>query len=166
MTSKAQTVNPTHAATHDRAKRVEEPHRIYLAARYSRNDEMRGVRDVLTALGYEITSRWIDCHAGKYLTSFTPETLNADPDYCGKIGQKDVEDLSAADTVISFTSTDGGGKGGRHVEFGLALGLGKHLIVVGPRENVFHTLPQIEHHETWPSLVMSLTPQRLTGGAR
>lgn len=33
--------------------------RIYLAARYSRNDEMRGVRDVLTALGYEVTSRWI-----------------------------------------------------------------------------------------------------------
>ena len=64
--------------------------------------------------------------------------------------------FEAADVVISFTSV-GGGKGGRHVEFGYGLGLGKKMIVVGPRENVFHTLPQIEHYEDWPHLVMALS---------
>lgn len=134
--------------------------KIYLAARYSRNDEMRGVRDVLEALGHEITSRWIDCHtdvSGDYTKSFTPEFLNATPELAAPLGQHDVDDLAAAETVISFTSDDGGGKGGRHVEFGLALGLGKRLIVVGPRENIFHTLPQVEHYPNWSRLVMALS---------
>lgn len=131
---------------------------IYLAARYSRHDEMRGVRDVLTALGHRVTSRWIDCHGGKYPGSFTPEQLNYDPGYCSAIARDDYTDLAAADVVISFTSPDGGGKGGRHVEFGLALGLGKRLIVVGPRENVFHTLyPEVEHYSDWSHLVVALT---------
>jgi len=34
-------------------------------------------------------------------------------------------------------------RGGRHVEFGLALAQGKHLILVGQPENVFHHLPQV-----------------------
>jgi hypothetical protein len=134
------------------------PIRVYLAARYSRNDEMRGVRDVLTALGYEVTSRWIDLHDGELEASFTPEVLNDDPERCAILGQHDVDDLMAADTVISFTNAGGGGKGGRHVEFGLALGLGKRLIVVGPREHIFHTLPQVEHYPDWPRLVMALSP--------
>jgi hypothetical protein len=77
------------------------PRRICLAARYSRNPEMQGVRDVLQGLGHTVTSRWIDCHAGKYLTSFTPDHLNKDPEYCSTLAQHDLEDLVAADTVIS-----------------------------------------------------------------
>jgi len=137
--------------------------KVYLAARYSRHDEMRGVRDVLTALGHEVTSRWIDQHGGALEASYTPEKLNTDPAECGVLGEHDVADLAAADTVISFTSTNGGGKGGRHVEHGIALGMGKRVIVCGPRENIFHTLPQIEHYPSWRSLVMALTPTDLGG---
>lgn len=139
--------------------------KVYLAARYSRNEEMRCVRVVLMALGYEVTSRWIDCHEGKYPGSFTCERLNDDPGYCAAIGRNDVEDLAAADTVVSFTSPVGGGKGGRHVEFGLALGLGKQLIIVGPRENVFHTLPQVQWYPDWPRLVAALVPPPGAGKA-
>ena len=46
--------------------------------------------------------------------------------------------------------------GGLHAEFGMALALRKRLILVGPRENIFHTLPQVEHREGWPQLVMAL----------
>ena len=129
---------------------------VYLAARYSRNDEMRGVRDVLKALGYMVTSRWIDLHGGKYPGSFTPEQLNDDPVYCARVAEADLDDLADADTVISFTSPGEYGKGGRHVEFGLALGLGKRLVLVGPRENVFHTLPQVEQYPDWSRLVVAL----------
>lgn len=128
---------------------------IYLAARYSRHPEMRGVRDVLAAMGYTVTSRWIDMHGGKYPTSFTPEILNNDPAYCGEQCRHDVEDVTAADTCISFTS-GGGGKGGRHVEFGIAVALGKRLIVVGPREHIFHTLPQVEHFHNWKQVAYAL----------
>lgn len=140
--------------------------KIYLAARFSRNDEMRGVRDVLQALGYEVTSRWIEDRGGKYgQGSFTPGQLNSDREYCAKVAGRDLEDIEAADTMISFTSPDGGGKGGRHVEFGLALGLGKHLVIVGPRENVFHTMLNIEWYPDWSRLVMAWPRIAATGAA-
>jgi hypothetical protein len=122
---------------------------------------MRSARDILVALGFEVTSRWIDQHNGRLEASYTLEKLNADPDECGLLGEHDVADLVAADTVISFTSADGGGKGGRHVEHGLALGLGKRVIVCGPRENIFHTLPHVEHYPNWDRLVAALTTERI-----
>lgn len=134
--------------------------KIYLAARYSRNDEMRDVRDVLTALGHEVTSRWIDQHGGSLLESIVAERLNTGPAECSKYAEIDVADLMAADTVISFTSAEGGGKGGRHVELGLALGLAKRVIICGPRENVFHTLPAVEWYPDWQRLVMAMTGGR------
>ena len=38
-------------------------------------------------------------------------------------------------------------RGGRHVEFGMALALGKPIFVYGHKENIFHYLPQVEHTE-------------------
>jgi hypothetical protein len=133
---------------------------IYLAARYSRAEEMQGVRDVLTGLGYPVTSRWIDHHGGTLPGSFTPEHLNTDPSSCRQIAQADYDDLAAADTLVSFTSAEGGGNGRRHVEHGIAHGLRQRVILIGPRENVFHTLPAVEHYPDWPHLVMALTPAR------
>jgi nucleoside 2-deoxyribosyltransferase len=125
---------------------------IYLAARYQRHKEMQDVRNVLEGLGHRVTSRWIDLHCdtpGDFTKSFTKEFLNTYPKNCTFIGERDIEDLNKADIIISFTEEDGsGGKGGRHVEFGYALARGKRLIIVGPRENVFHTLSAIEHYDT------------------
>lgn len=117
--------------------------KVYLAARYSRNPEMREVRDRLVAAGHQVTSRWIDNHGGELEESFTPEALSANPSFCAKYGMDDVEDLEAADVVVSFTGKGGGGKGGRHVEFGMAYSLGKPCILIGPRENIFHCLPTV-----------------------
>lgn len=125
---------------------------VYLAARYSRNAEMRDYRDDLLALGIKVTSRWIDCHTdvvGDFTASFTQEFLNANPEKCAPLGQHDLDDLDEADCVISFTGS--GLKGGRHVELGYALARGKRLFVIGPRENVFHTLPIVEHFDDWDS---------------
>lgn len=130
--------------------------RFYLAARYSDHPRMQGVRDVLNAMGHEVTSRWIDCHAGKYPTSFTPAILNSDPSYCAGIAKHDVEDLAAADTLVAFSPDGGGGKGGRHVEFGLALGLRKQVVLVGAREHVFHTLDEVHWYPSWSAFVIGL----------
>jgi hypothetical protein len=135
--------------------------RVYLASRYSRNAEMRAVRDELTAMGHEVTSRWIDLHAGTsgYVSgeavgilekSFGPEQLSATPELCSEYALADWLDLMLAQCVISFTCGSGG-KGGRHVEFGIALAAHKRVIVVGPRENVFHTLREVEYFEDWPA---------------
>ena len=58
----------------------------------------------------------------------------------------------AADGVIVFTGMPNSvlATGGSHVEFGLALAQGKRVIVVGPRENVFHyLLPESQIFGTW-----------------
>jgi hypothetical protein len=124
--------------------------KIYLAARYSRHPEMQEYAQKLRRYGYEITSRWIE----------------GDHDYRGdesapadrlRFALEDWHDLCSADMVISFTEEPGkaGGRnrGGRHVEFGAALAMGKRCIVIGYRENVFHEVPEVEFY---PSAVESL----------
>ena len=63
----------------------------------------------------------------------------------------DFEDVRHADVCVAFTEApdEAQGRGGRHAELGIALGLGHRVIVIGPREHVFHCLPQIEHFESW-----------------
>ncbi len=114
--------------------------KIYLAARYSRAAEMREVRQRIENAGHTVTSTWIDQTIGE----IPRDTLNTEPMAHAQYAQRDFADLIDAEAVISFTSMDGGGRGGRHIEFGMALALNKRLIIVGPRENVFHTLSGVE----------------------
>jgi hypothetical protein len=135
----------------------------YLANRYSKHPEMRGVRDVLSVLGIEVTSRWIDCHTdvvGDFTSSFTVETLAEKTAECAPLGQRDLDDIDAADTLIAFSDYPGQGKGGRHIEFGYALAKGKRIILVGTRENVFHALDRVEWVPDWPHLVMKLSAEQ------
>lgn len=123
----------------------------YFAARYSRNPEMRECREQLLAAlpSALVTSRWIDCHNGEVEGSFTPETLAAETEQCWKYGLADVEDLMAAEAIVTFTGNGGGGKGGRHVEHGMAMGAHHRIIVVGPREHIFHCDPRTEVYDSW-----------------
>lgn len=132
------------------------PEKVYLAAAYRRQDEMRGVRDVLQALGYQVTSRWIDLDEGTSdPAGLGPADLEGQPERGAPFALKDKADIQAAETVISFTGV--AGRGGRHVEFGIGLALGKRLVVVGPREHVFHALPEVEWFPDWSRLVMYLS---------
>jgi hypothetical protein len=59
--------------------------------------------------------------------------------------------VNGADVVINFTEPprSKANRGGRHVEYGIALAKGLRVIVVGYRENIFHWLPMVEFCETW-----------------
>lgn len=118
--------------------------KFYLASRYSRIEEMQAVRADLAAAGHEVTARWVN---GNHQVSDDELTT----ELSAQFAHEDAEDLAAADTVISFTESPrcGPTRGGRHVEFGLALALGKRVIVVGHRENVFHSLPAVEFYPSW-----------------
>lgn len=136
--------------------------KAYLAARYSRYPEMQEYAKQLQEIGYQITSRWIN---GGH------DTVDANNDLDkSRFAVEDVEDLFNADTVINFTEdprqeVTGRGRGGRHVELGLALagyydryGMRSTLriIVVGHRENVFHWLPVVEYFRTWEDCHIAL----------
>ena len=77
---------------------------------------------------------------------------NHTPDVrCAEI---DVADIEACEIVIVFSETprETNSRGGRHVELGMALALKKRIFVVGPVENVFMSLPQIQRVGTFRQL--------------
>jgi len=94
---------------------------------------MRGVRDRLVAAGIAVTSRWLEAPAV--------------PDDAGAAAVMDLDDLARADEVIAYTETAAAGylTGGRHVELGYAIAVGKPIWLVGPPENVFHHHPLVQH---------------------
>lgn len=128
---------------------------IYLAARYSRREELLGYKDELEGRGYVITSRWLS--GNHQVDGFDPSSEVPEADRV-RFAVEDYEDVLAAETVISFTepprSTNS--RGGRHVEFGIALAAGKEVIVIGPRENVFHCLPKVYHFRDWWTFIVKL----------
>ena len=119
--------------------------KVYLAARYSRIGELSVYASQLQDAGHEITSRWV------LGTHSVEDDGGLGADGIAAYALEDYFDLSAADTVVTFTEEprSGMGRGGRHVEFGMAVALDKRLVVVGPMENIFHALPQVEHFPDW-----------------
>ena len=120
--------------------------KIYLAAQYPKRDEMKAFADRLSALGITVTSRWLledkplDTNIGDDTEQFYKETAIID-----------LLDVKAADTVVFFSENPlvGVPRGGRHVEYGYALGLGRNITVIGPKENIFHFLPWIVHFDSF-----------------
>lgn len=124
---------------------------LYLASRFARGAEMEVyAKEARRAWGFEVTSRW---HNGSHGDVSTDGDLS-DPDL-PRYAAEDITDVTAADVVVSFTE-GGGGKGGRHVEFGLGLALGKRMVIVGPREHIFHFAAGVEQYDTWGDLVYVL----------
>lgn len=130
---------------------------VYLAARYSRFPEMQEYRRQLEAIGLHVPARWVNGEHRMVDGRAGHEQNQA-------FATDDFEDFLNADLFVGFTEDPNGeqqgrGRGGRHVEFGMALMrhrvenlLGQVPLVihiVGHRENIFHHLPQVHFYETW-----------------
>jgi hypothetical protein len=128
--------------------------RYYFAAAYQRHREMQRNADILTmATGAEVVSSWHREVTPGLDASFDAAYLAAHPAEAWQHGDRDLGDLGTADAIVSFT--DGKpARGGRHVEHGVAMDIANvrafvgdspmRLIVVGPREHVFHCHPATE----------------------
>lgn len=133
---------------------------VYLASRYSRKQEMHSYRSQLECVGLRVNSRWLNgphqiSDDGKPIGD-TGELLVEEggaeaENLRTKLVQDDVQDVKEADTLIAFTEPprSGHSRGGRHVELGMAIGMGKQVVVVGPRENLFTYLPGIRYYQSW-----------------
>jgi hypothetical protein len=128
--------------------------RVYLAARYSRHPEMQAVARELRAMGHEVTSRWIlgDHQMADHVSTEAEHAERM------RFAQEDLTDLKGADCCLCFTEAPRTttSRGGRHVELGIAIGAGKQIILVGPRENVFCCLPQVEQFDAWEDAAAQL----------
>ena len=124
--------------------------KIYLAAAYTRREELCDYRDTLIELGHVVTSRWLrgpNVEANEYSRFYARE---------------DLQDIASAEMVISFTEPPQSlqARGGRHVEFGVALATGKMVAVVGYRENIFHWLDAVQFFEDWDACLDHLSELR------
>jgi hypothetical protein len=113
-------------------------YRVYLAGRFSRRDEFNRYADRLREWGYVVDARWlVEDH--EWYGEDDDQALAAARGFA----LDDFGDVTAADIVLVFTeppNPGGRNRGGRHVEYGIALGQGKDIIIVGQPENVFHNL--------------------------
>lgn len=110
--------------------------KIYLASRTCRFLEMQNVRCDLEKCGHIITSRWINKDGNH---------RDNKKSYYARYSINDLSDIDESQVLIAFTEPPlTHSKGDRHVELGIAIGKGKRVIIIGPRENVFCHLPKIE----------------------
>lgn len=134
---------------------------IYLAARYSRRLELCDYKVALEDDGHVITSTWlngshqIDDHgtpigdAGEALVESgddaSAEALRR------RFAIEDLADVRRSDFIVAFTEKPRSehSRGGRHVELGAAIAWGMPIVIIGPRENLFCWLPQIQHYPTF-----------------
>ncbi len=126
--------------------------KIYLAARYSRRDELLSYRADLEAMGHTVTSRWLN---GSPQVSDEGLSAEAPTEMRERFALEDWNDLYDASHCIAFTEEPrvSNSRGGRHVELGAALAWRKAVLVVGPLENVFCCLPDVEHFDDWAALL-------------
>ena len=124
--------------------------KIYLAARYDRRNEIQGYANILEKeYGVEITSTW---HSRQEEPN---RDLDKYPQSMRTFAEWDLRDLNQADVIILFSDERGEfpNGGGKDVELGIALGRGLEIISIGPYENVFHFLEDVDRYETFDHFV-------------
>ena len=123
---------------------------LYLASRWGRREELRRYAAHAISLGHTVTSRWLFEHEAE--TNLVKYAL------------EDWRDVERGDGIVLFTEAPdapGRARGGRHVEFGIALALEKELHIVGPKENVFHHLVLVSHWGDWEEFAAAnLAPRK------
>ena len=121
---------------------------------------MQRYSEQLRAEGIEVLSAWteLDCPSSDGFTGIATErrALQA---------MMDVQQLVGSNVLVSFSDAAAADpRGGKHVETGIALALGKRILLVGSAENVFHNLPDVEHLSDWPGCLARILELRESDG--
>ena len=116
--------------------------RIYLAAPFEWIDRMKAYAEQLRALGFEVTSRWLDDQDKGGETDLTADDgstqLEGDKTSLAiSYAIRDIRNILVSDTIIEFNPGKALVRNTRIAELGGALFLGKQCIVIGP-ENPKH----------------------------
>ena len=115
--------------------------KVYVAADLDQQKEARTLADALTERGHEIVSSWI------YIPGLRELEISGIPEEKANIAVTEIAEVCCADCLVVFTKEAPlYSLGGRHVEMGIAMGNGIDVIVIGPRENVFHYHPSIRRY--------------------
>jgi nucleoside 2-deoxyribosyltransferase len=130
--------------------------RIYIAGKFSAQARLRAERDKIQAARLAtVSSSWLAD------VNETPEAAV----YCAREHvDRDLREIRQATMVIVDTQ-DESVTGGREVEIGYALALGREVWRVGPQRNVFHQLlPAFDSWEAARLALLTLTTSDLEVG--
>jgi hypothetical protein len=139
--------------------------KVYLAANFGRREELQGYAAELAAHGITVTSRWLDRAVNHRRDELIEESATIENHEITQWALEDIGDIAVANVFVQFTGS--GRRGGRHVEFGIALVLARRgkaaalrlsldMLLVGPRENAFHHLPGVMAFPDWPACKAAL----------
>lgn len=140
--------------------------RAYLAAPYAARAQVRVYAKELEDIGYQVTSTWLTEEHAIESGTVGAATALSDEDI-SKHADTDFADIRRSDLLVLLTESASelvGGtatSGGRHVETGFAIALGKPVLVVGEAENVFHRSRFVDVVPDWHAAVLFLAYQRL-----
>ena len=98
--------------------------RVYITAPFQLRDHAILLMDAYESKGIIVTARWL-------------KRSDANSDASARM---DLGDVAAAQTLVALNPPgwENSGTGGRHVELGYALGLGRGIMLLGRRTNIFH----------------------------
>ena len=120
--------------------------KIYLASRYSDKAQIQKYADDLKFAGFECTSNWLkEPHQPDSMLSVLT------PDLKIEYARQDVSDVLRSNVFVVFTAEEDTPiiRGGHIFETGLAYAAKIPILVVGPRQCLFHWLPDIQICPTW-----------------
>ncbi|MCC6909694.1 MAG: hypothetical protein IT430_17295 [Phycisphaerales bacterium] len=119
----------------------------------------RELKSLLENRGYVIVARWITCDSkfGHGAQAYTDDERR-------DLTVMDEEDVRAADALVLIAEEPGHYvPGGKHVETGIAIALGRPVVVVGQRENIFHWHPLVTQVSSFEGVVSTLERFRSAG---
>jgi hypothetical protein len=125
--------------------------RVYVAGRWSQKEYLKEIREKLSLMGHEVTSRWLDLEKTEYDVSMKPQQA-----------LDDCHDVDTAQVLIAVFQPEVTGYQGTLFEIGLAMGIGLQVVVLGFIPHfVFYYLPTIRRYDSWDHFRHSVNPATL-----
>lgn len=128
--------------------------KVYIAASLSDIETIRAVSANLS-LSAVVTSSWLE--EGEPVDANDPNETDMNK---RARANEDILDIMRSDIVLISTAVPST-TGGFMWEMGMAFGLGKRIILAGPKTSVFHYLNAVEHYETLTDAVLQLMHEGL-----
>lgn len=121
--------------------------RIYLSARFERQQELRAVRNALIGYGHEVPCAWL----------LEEEDVQSNHER-RTAAHRCVDDIAACEVFVAFTEFGRREeRGSRFVELGLAIAWHRRVILCGTyEENIFHHMGGVEQVDSVAELLTRL----------
>ncbi len=103
---------------------------FYIASKYDQIQLCRDLATFLEECGHYVTARWLS-GTHDYVTT---------QDVAGQFANEDLQDIANANCFILVNLPKIDQSNGRQIEYGYAMALKKHTIIIGERMSIFHQL--------------------------